>query len=273
VHGRVDEGWALLEESTTPYSDVYVVVSPPRCSSTAFSRVLWQNPAVRYYSHEPFEASYFDGEGAIGVAERLGTPFDLATLNSISRTSSGLVIKEMPYQVGDRFPVLHGLATTPLVFLLRDPRQNIASRMEMKQHAGEAPLFPRVETGWGLLADQIDWCRREGHEFMIVDSGDFRNEPESIFPQVAARLGLDWDPAMLTWPPHFDLDLDNLGGRHSHLYRRVLESTGLQPADEPIPPLDYFPTTDGWRDFVERCLVTYRELSESPERLVPEPTE
>ncbi len=256
-----------LREATERYSDIYVIVSPPRCSSTAFARVLWQHPSVGYYSHEPFEVTYFDGAGLNSVAAKLRNPLDLSTLHGFEHARSGLVIKEMPYQVGDRFPLLRSLASKPLVFLLRDPRQSIASRMGMREHVGDSPMFPRVETGWELLGGQIDQCRESGHEFMIVDSADFRNHPDKIFPQVAELFGLEWDPAMLTWTSHADLDLDNLGGRHTHLYRRVLESTGLERANEPIPPLSFFPRENGWRDHVAHCLAIYKELYSAPERL------
>ncbi len=41
------------------YDQIYVIVSPPRCSSTAFARVFWELPTVKYYAHEPFEGTYF----------------------------------------------------------------------------------------------------------------------------------------------------------------------------------------------------------------------
>ncbi len=183
-----------LREATERYSDVYVIVSPPRCSSTAFARVLWQQPSVGYYSHEPFEVTYFDGGNLDSVVEKLRNPLDLNTLNDVEHPRTGLVIKEMPYQVGDRFPMLRSLASKPLVFLLRDPRQSIASRMRMKQQVGDTPTFPHVETGWDLIAAQIELCRQNRHEFMIIDSADFRNHPGKIFPQVAEFFGLEWDP-------------------------------------------------------------------------------
>jgi hypothetical protein len=244
-----------------------VIVSPPRCSSTAFARVLWQHPSIGYYSHEPFEVTYFDGEGVGEVAAKLRDPLDLSSLNGVRERGEGLLVKEMPYQVGDRFPEMASLASKPLVFLMRDPRQNIASRMEMKERIGDSRFFPSIETGWELLLGQVEQCRRDGRRFAIIDSADFRNEPGDVFPQVARLLGLSWEPSMLTWRAHPDLDLDNLGGRHTHLYRRVLESTGLEPANEPVPPLSAFPAERGWRDHVVQCLAVYDELSTAPERL------
>ena len=152
-----------LQEATARYDEIHVIVSPPRCSSTAFARVLWQHPSVGFYSHEPFEVTYFDGAPLDAVAAKLQLPLDLSSLNGLTDRGAGLVIKEMPYQVGDRFSALCSMATGPVVFLLRDPRQNIASRMEKKAEVGDDPNFPNVETGWELLAKQIDQCRQAGH--------------------------------------------------------------------------------------------------------------
>jgi hypothetical protein len=228
--------------------------------------VLWQHHSIGFYSHEPFEIAYFDGAQLDSVAAQLRAPLDLSSLDRVSR-GSGLVIKEMPYQVGDRFPALRSLATSPIVFLIRDPRQNIASRRHRKAQVGDDPNFPTVETGWELLMEQVELCRSVGQPLLLVDSADFRNHSEQIFPGVADRLGLTFDASMLTWDAHDGLDLDNLGGRHSHLYERVLGSTGLQPATEPIPHLDSFPTEGGWRAHVAACLEIYEELRAAPERI------
>ena len=136
------------------HRDVLVVVSPPRCSSTAVARLLWEHPEVRFYCHEPFEVTYYDGLGLDAVADKLSEPLDLAALTSTRPAPGGdaLVIKEMPYQVGERFELLAELATRPIVFLVRDPRLAIASRMRKKREVGDSADFPKVETGWRLLA-------------------------------------------------------------------------------------------------------------------------
>jgi len=262
---------ALFDAIRSRHTSIYVIVSPPRCSSTAFARVFWEHPSVRYYSHEPFEVTYYMSQGLAEVAAKLSGPLDLATLNPTADAGPGnsLVIKEMPYQVGDNFPLLVGLATKPLVFLIRDPRLNIASRMKMKRVAGDSPFFPLVETGWALMVQQIAYCRQHAIPYLIVDSTDFRNTPVGVFRQVLTHFGLDFTSMMLEWHPHHEVDLDNLAGAHNHLYRRVLTSTGLQPAKEVIPPLDTFPTKNGFRDHVADCLEQYRHLCRDERRIFP----
>jgi hypothetical protein len=253
------------------HTDIYAIISPPRCSSTAFARVFWEHPAVRYYRHEPFEVTYYEGRDLTDVVAKLEAPLDLNELKATrgDDNARALTIKEMPYQVGERFPLLAALASKPLIFLMRDPRLNIGSRMAKKREVGDDPIFPSVESGWELLREQIEWCRAGSIPHVLVDSTDFRNQPLEVFPQVFEQFGLDFTPAMLEWQPCPEVELDNLGGRHRHLYGAVLESAGIKPDDEAIPPLESFPEEHGWRDHVARCLEIYEGLAESERRISP----
>ncbi len=253
------------------YSEVYTIVSPPRCSSTALARVFWEQRSVRYYRHEPFETTYYSGESLADVERKLAAPLDLRSLKNIPAAADGraLVIKEMPYQVGENFPLLAAMATRPVVFLMRDPRLSIASRMRKKQEVGDSPLFPHIESGWDLWRRQIEWCRQEGVEHHLIDSTDFRNRPLEVLPELFGSLRLPFEASLLAWRACPEVELDNLGGRHRHLYRAVLSSSGIQPELSEIPPLDFFPTEEGWRDHVEHCLAIYRGMSDSAARIRP----
>ncbi len=260
-----------LSEVMRRYSRTYTIVSPPRCSSTALARVLWEHPDVGFYCHEPFEVRYYLNQGLAEVGRKLIDTLDLKPLKRHRGGADGraLVIKEMPYQVGRHFPLLAALSARPLIFLMRDPRLSIASRMAMRREVGNEPTFPRIESGWELWAEQIRWCRAHGIDHLLVDSTDYRNRPLDVLPQLFDRLGLEFKPEMLKWRACPDAQIDNLGGDHAHLYRRVLDSKSLNPADETIPPLNDFPATDGWRDHVARCLAIYREFGISVERIMP----
>lgn len=227
-----------------------------------------------YYCHEPFETTYYSGAGLEEVLDKLSSPLDLGTLKSI-RSHDGaraLVVKEMPYQVGDNLPILARMATQPLVFLMRDPRSSIASRMRKKREVGDSPFYPEIESGWELWQRQIEWCREHGVPRVLVDSADFRNEPEGVFPELFEALGLPFDPDMLSWRPCPDVELDNLGGRHRHLYGAVLRSSGLRADPAGPPELDTFREARGWRDHVARCLEIYLEMGAAAERIRPAAT-
>jgi len=212
------------------YDEIFVIVSPPRCSSTAFARVFWEQPSIRYYAHEPFEGTYFMGQDLNYVIDNLRNPLDLRDIKSYSFADLGrsLVIKEMPYQVG---------------------------------------VFPHVETGWQLISDQIKYCKENTVPYMIVDAKDFRNQPEVIFKQIFERLGLPFRDDMLSWNSRPDVDIDNLEGDHHHLYQEVLSSTGMLPDKDAIPAINSFPTEQGYRDHVKHCLQIYQRLQVSPARI------
>lgn len=255
----------ILEE----YEDIYVIVSPPRCSSTAFARVYWEQPSIRFYSHEPFEGTYFLGEDLPYVVDNLRDPLDLTRIKNLSSRGLGhsLVIKEMPYQAGENFPLLISLTKKPVVFLTRDPRQNIASRMAKKKEVGDNPLFPLIETGWELISAQIKYCKDNDIPYLIVDARDFRNRPELVFKQVFSKMELPFDRKMLSWQACPDAEIDNLNGQHDHLYQQVLSSTGILPDRGSIPPIDSFPKENGYRDHVRDCLRIYDRLLASSARI------
>jgi hypothetical protein len=270
-HTSASKKFQQFAHLQTKHKQIYVVISPPRCSSTAFSRVFWEQPTIRYYSHEPFEVAYYDGQELQAVADKLREPLDLLDIERIQDSSgSSLLIKEMPYQVGEHFSILCELASKPIIFLIRDPRLNIASRIEKKRMAGESIYFPHIETGWELLQEQISFCEAEELPYMIVDSTDFRNHPEILFPQIFAQFRLPFSREMLVWNPCEDgVNLDNLEGKHQHLYARVLNSNSLQPATEAIPGMHEFPEEHGIREHVAFCLGIYNALKASPHRICP----
>ncbi|KAA3664864.1 MAG: hypothetical protein DWQ04_03505 [Chloroflexi bacterium] len=251
------------------YDNIYAIVSPPRCSSTAFSRVFWEHPAVRYYSHEPFEVTYYMNQDLQQVYQKMLQPLDLALVkkNMVEKMGNSLVMKEMPYQVGKYFNLLAETAVKPIIFLIRDPRLNISSRIEKKEMVGDSYKFPLIETGWELIAKQIEYCRTQKIPHMIVDSSDFRNHPTTVFRKIFTRLGLPFSEEMLTWQAT-DVEIDNLDGEHRHLYERVLSSKNLQPATEFVPTLDMFPSGNGFRSHLSDCIDIYRSLRRAPERVM-----
>ena len=254
------------------YAEIYTIVAPPRCSSTALARIFWEHPSIACYCHEPFEIAYFRQAPLSEVAQKLLQPLDLAPLTKCAPAANArsLVVKEMPYQVGSDFPLLSALATAPIVFLVRDPRLNIASRMEKKEEVGDDSFFPLVETGWELVQTQVEYCRHHDVEHLIVSAEDFRNRPLEILPDVFARLGLSFSEAMLSW---------RACGTWISTTWRATTATSTPPCcrapgstaetDKP-PPLDWFPVEEGFRDHVAACLEIYRALLESPARLRPE---
>lgn len=241
------------------HGEVYAIVAPPRTASTALARILWNHEQIGWYSHEPFEATWYEGAEVARAAELLAQPEPVAELGGRG-AGRALVVKEMTFQVGDAFPLLAGLATRPIVFLIRDPRLCVASRMRVLERSGRPQVFPLRESGWDDLDRQLDHVRREGIDHVIVDSGDLRANPDAVAPPLLARLGLAWTPSLLSWSSSEATGLSSVSGAQDPFYQQVLESRGLEPDTERMPELDEFPAQDGFREHVAACVERYEAL-------------
>ncbi len=241
------------------YRDIFLILSPPRCSSTAFARVFWEQPSVRDYVHEPFDVAYHRKSGLDQVLKA----FD--RLLEIRDSGDSLVIKEMTFQVGRDFPFFLELTSKPVLFLVRDPRLSNWSRMRMRRRGGQDPIYPEKESGWRDIEWQIRACQAAEARYFIIDSSDFRNHPVAIFSRLFKALDLPFSREMLRWTPRQSLELGNLGGEQSAWYRRVLSSTGLQPAKKKPRSVDEFPRE--FQPHLKDCLNIYHRLLKD-ERLI-----
>lgn len=253
-----------------PPEKVHAIISPPRASSTALARAFWHQPSIRFYAHEPFELHYYEGAPLSHALESIEHAVDLrrAYPGKGETTGHDLLIKEMTFQVADLFPQLVAIVNTPLIFLIRDPRLTIASRIKKIAEAGKQKInFPLVETGWQDLKRQVSYCERAGKEYVVVEASDFRNHPERLLKSLFRHLDLPFSIDMLNWAPAPTIKLDNLDGIQSHFYTRVLSSTTIEPATEPIPPLEDFSARSDLREHVQLALAIYRELLHNKNRL------
>jgi sulfotransferase family protein len=257
-----DAGVSGFSRVRERHGDVLAIVAPPRTASTALARILWNHPSVGFYSHEPFEPTWYRGAGPEVAAELLESATPVGELDPSRSAPVGraLVVKEMTFQVGDRFPLLAALATRPIVFVIRDPRLSIASRMKVLGRSGRPELFPLRESGWEDLMRQLDHVRSEGIPHVVVDSRDVRTEPERVVPALLAKLGLDYDPALLRWGSSPATGLSAVSGNEDPFYQRVLTSGGIEAPTEEVPQLDSFPSDGGFRQHVAECLARYEEL-------------
>jgi hypothetical protein len=248
-----------LERVRQRHGEVYVIVAPPRTASTALARILWNHDAVGWYSHEPFEATWYRSAPLDSAAELLEAPSRVTELGGRG-TGDALVVKEMTFQVGDAFPLLAALATRPIVFLIRDPRLAIASRMKVLRRAGRPEAFPLRESGWEDLARQLGHVRRERIPHAVMDSSDLRRDPATVMPALLDRLGLPFSPELLRWDSSAATGLSAVSGADDPFYRRVLDSRGLEAPAETVPDLAHFPTDGGFRQHVAECVAQYEAL-------------
>jgi hypothetical protein len=248
-----------LEAVRERHGEVLAIVAPPRTASTALARVLWNHPDVGFYSHEPFEPTWYRGEGPEVAIELLEAPVPVAELGGRG-SGRALVVKEMTFQVGDAFALLAQLATRPIVFMIRDPRLSIASRMRVLRASGRPEVFPLRESGWEDLERQLAHVRAQGIEHMVVESTGLRAVPSRVVPPIFAALGLSYSPELLTWESSGATGLSAVSGANDPFYERVLASGGLEAPQEDVPSLDRFPEQDGFRAHVAECVARYEAL-------------
>lgn len=113
------------------------------------------------------------------------------------------------------------------VFLIRHPARVIASYHRKHEH----PTLD--DLGFRQQAELFEWLRtRGGAAPVVIDSADIRENPEAMLRLLCTRIGLAFDPAMLSWPAGGH---DSDGVWASHWYNAVWKSTGFADAEGPIP--------------------------------------
>lgn len=247
----------LSENLTSDFDPVAVILSPPRCGSTVLARSLWQHRAFRWYLHEPCDRAYHMGphHGSEPVTDML---IDRTGPSGRRLEGTGLVIKEMTFQARDVIEEFK-VATVPAVFLIRDPRLSVFSRMRRRELDGDDAAFPAREAGWRDMISAIRLFSEAGSPYVIVDITDIRRRPEVALQALCRRLGLPWDPAMLRWKSLTGLRLGNIGGLQDAWYSRVLGSTAWEQPDEKLPSPDVF-RKHRMSDVVAESLAAYRQV-------------
>jgi Sulfotransferase domain len=114
-------------------------------------------------------------------------------------------------------------------FLIREPERVIASYGVKR---GEACFD---DLGYDGLLDYFEWARGAGLDPVVVDTTSFLGDPAGKLPVLCVRLGIAWNPAMLSWEPGIHPD-DGIWA--AHWYDRVASSTTFGPPPGATPELD-----------------------------------
>ena len=260
---------AELELVAGAYDEIVGVLAPPRTASTALARVFWGHDAIGFYAHEPFDRTFHEGAPLVTAAEAMLEPLDLRRVLDAPDRGIGLLVKEMTFQVGNAAGALMELATRPLVFLLRDPRLAVWSRMHMLGGGSRPVPFPPAEAGWSELHEQVRYCRLNRLDYVLLDATDMRRDPDAVVGALFDRLGFDYSPALRSWRAVEVDQLGGLGDAQRHWYRRILRSSGLEPPIESVPRLEWFPDDYGLREHVEWALQVYQNLRRDPHFVAP----
>ena len=114
------------------------------------------------------------------------------------------------------------------VFLIRHPARVVAS------FSAKLEDLTLDEIGFRQQFELYELAKSFGQTPIVIDSHDIREDPEAALRKLCAALGLDFEPAMLSWPK---------GGRPEDgvwapvWYGAVHGSTGFAGAEGPLPAL------------------------------------
>jgi hypothetical protein len=181
---------------------------------------------------EPFYGVYLSRSnanhpGAAQVLSSLPTEEAIVLQNIfINRSKPVLFIKNMAHHI----EVLDNafLEKTSNVFLIRDPKQIIASYAEVIQE----PTMRDI--GIQYQYELFEQLTKGSENPIVVDSGLLLENPRSVLTSLCNRLGIEFTDAMLRWPAGpkpFD------GVWAPYWYANVHRSTGFEKQNSSSRPL------------------------------------
>ena len=143
------------------------------------------------------------------------------------------------------------------VLLIRDPAEVIASLVN------QLPEPTMRDVGSERQALLFRDLRSRGQEPPVLEARQLLLDPEGVLTQLCHRVGIPWDPAMLSWPPGPQPE-DGVWAKY--WYDNLHTSTGFQPyrqRDREVP--------EHCLDLLAECRRHYDELL--PHAIVAAPAE
>jgi hypothetical protein len=203
---------------------------------------------------EPFYSPYLAATGArhpmreeiLAAHETDPERVAAAISGSLPAGKPHFYMKHMAHHMVEGFPLdwARGCAN---VFLIRHPARVVASYARKREGPSLDDLgFAQLSRLHNLFAD---WM---GSPPAVIDSADIRANPRASLGALCAKIGLPFDPKMLSWPA---------GGRPEdgvwagHWYGAVHRSTGFEEPDGPLPEL-----SGEYARLVERAMPHYEVL-------------
>lgn len=228
--------------------------SGPRNISTAMMRA-WGNRADTMVVDEPLYAFYLKAtrkshpvaEEVIAAGETDWRKVVADLTGSRPKGPSRILYqKQMTHHL---LPELgrDWLANLTNCFLIRDPAEVIASYIRKNDN-------PTLEDiGFMQQAEIFDWVReRSGVVPPVIDARDVLQDPERMLRLLCEAVGVEFDPAMLSWEPGLRVT-DGVWAKH--WYGEVAKSTGFEPYRQ--RPAE---VPERLREIEARCRESYDRL-------------
>jgi hypothetical protein len=228
--------------------------SGPRNISTAMLR-SWENRADTAVVDEPFYAFYLKRTGRQhpGGAEVLARG-DCDWPKVVARLTSEISGKAIFYQKQMTHHLLPEVDRAWLggltnCFLIRDPAEVIVSYIKKNDDPALEDL------GFVQQVEIFDWvCARSKSVPPVIDAQDVLRNPARTLRLLCAAVGVEFDPAMLSWPPGLR-DTDGVWAKH--WYGEVTRSTSFQPYQPKTAPVP-----ERLTEIHQRCRECYKRLYE-----------
>ena len=225
--------------------------SGPRTVSTALMRSFENRPDTVVVD-EPLYGYYLARTGIDhpGRDEIIATmPTDWrSVLDDLTggRLPDGVCVHYQKHMTHHLLPEIDRAALAGLThaFLIRDPRQLLASYARVRS----APTL--ADLG---LEQQAEIFRTFGGP--VIDAADILRDPPAALGALCAALGIEFDPAMLSWPAG---PRPTDGVWAPHWYDSVWRSTGFGP-HPPKPAAESLPAE--LEPLAARCQPYYDELA------------
>jgi hypothetical protein len=223
----------------------------PRTVSTALM-YSWRQRADARVLDEPFYGIYlraFD-PGHPGRDEILAAmPEDVDTVVARIRAEDGQRPVRFVKNIGHHLDALPGsiLDEFTNAILVRDPARVIAS-LDATLHAD----FPATITGLPQQVRILDHELEAGRRPIVIDAHRLLADPPGVLAALCQAVGLDFDEAMLQWPPGPKPE-DGVWAKH--WYAAAHRSTSFGP-----PPTTEATLTESQQRLLEECRPLYEQL-------------
>jgi hypothetical protein len=251
--------------ATAVASTRIVMWSGPRNISTAVMRA-WGNRTDTVVIDEPFYAYYLKATGKKHPGAEEVTANGETDWRKVVAQLTGPIPggKKVFFQKQMTHHLLPEVDRQWLVdltncFLIRDPREVILSYIKKN------PDPALEDLGFVQQAEIFDFvvgtsrCDVRGRSSaaslpIVIDAQDVLQNPERMLRLLCAAVGVEFDKAMLSWPPGLR-ETDGIWAKY--WYGEVARSTSFQPyrpKNEPLP--------DRLREIYEQCRECYERLYE-----------
>jgi hypothetical protein len=229
--------------------------SGPRNISTAMMRA-WGNRADTTVVDEPLYAYYLERTGKDHpLAAEIVAQGETDWRKIVAQLTKGPIPggKRIFFQKQMTHHLLPEIERDWIVdltncFLIRDPREVILSYIKKN------PDPSLEDLGFAQQCEIFDFVReRTGKIPPVIDADEVLQHPETALRRLCAAIGVEFDTAMLRWPPGLR-ETDGIWAKH--WYDAVARSTSFapyKPREGEVP--------DSLNGIYERCLECYARLS------------